>query len=168
MVGEITEVNAKMFTFEAKIEVEDTALALFKFHNGAVGSLEITTAARPIDFEASISILGSKGTIQVGGLAVNEILVYTPDKKVCKKYSEKIPDAYGFGHFELYNQIYISKTKNIKFIISEEECFKTILLLNSFYFSNEQKKNIIINKKIKSKKLGKINKKISDLYASKK
>ena len=168
LVGEVREVNSKMLTFGAKIEVEDTALALFKFDNGAAGSLEITTAARPTDFEASISILGSKGTIQIGGLAVNEILIYTPDPKICNKFSEKIPDAYGFGHYELYNQIHRSISKNKKFIISEEDCFKTILLLNAFYASNEKQKNIFINKKIESNKLGSRNEKISKLYRYKK
>ena len=168
LIGEVSEVTSKMSTLGAKIEVEDTALALFKFHNKAVGSLEITTAARPTDFEASISILGSKGTIQIGGLAVNEILIYTPDPKLCIKFSEKIPDAYGFGHYELYKQIYRSISKNKKFIISEEDCFKTILLLNAFYVSNEKNKTIIINKKIESKKLGRKNEKVAKFYQYKK
>ena len=168
LIGEVKEVSSKMLTLGAKIEVEDTGLALFKFHNGAAGSLEITTAARPNDFEASISILGSKGTIQIGGLAVNEILLYTPNPKICKKFSEKIPDAYGFGHYEFYRQIYKSISQNKSFIISENDCFKTILLLNAFYVSNEKEKKIYINKKIESKNLGKKNEKIAKLYRYKK
>lgn len=168
LIGEVKEVNSDMMTLGAKIEVEDTGLALFKFQNGAVGNLEITTAARPKDFEASISILGSKGTIQIGGLAVNEILLYTPDPKICKKYSEKIPDAYGFGHYEFYDQIFQSMSKNKKFIISENDCFKTIQLLNAFYVSNEKKKKILINKKTESKRLGRNNEKIAKLYRFKK
>jgi UDP-N-acetyl-2-amino-2-deoxyglucuronate dehydrogenase len=164
LVGEVSEVSSQMSTLGAKIEVEDTALALFKFHNKAVGSFEITTAARPKDFEASISILGSKGTIQIGGLAVNEVLIYTPDPKLCIKFSEKIPDAYGFGHYELYKQIYLNLSENKKFIISEEDCFKTILLLNAFYVSNEKKKNIFIKNDLESKKLGRKNEKIAKLY----
>ena len=168
LIGEVKEVTSNMFTLGSKIEVEDTGLALFKFHNGAVGSLEITTAARPIDFEASISILGSKGTAQIGGLAVNQILVYTPNPKICKKFSEKIPDAYGFGHYEFYNQIYKSISNNKKFVITREDCFKTILLLNAFYVSNENKKKINLHKKIESKNLGKKNEKIAKLYRFKK
>ena len=164
LVGEVKEVTTKMSTLGVKIEVEDTAQALFKFHNNAVGSLEITTSARPIDFEASISILGSKGALKIGGLAVNEILLYTPEPKICKKFSENIPDAYGFGHYELYDQIYSSIFYKKEFIISEKDCFKTILLLNSFYVSNEKNKSKTINNKIESKKLGRKNEKISKLY----
>ncbi len=164
LVGEVKEVSSNLLTLGSKIEVEDTGLALFKFLNGAVGSLEITTAARPIDFEASISILGSKGTVQIGGLAVNQIILYTPNPKICNKFSEKIPDAYGFGHYELYNQIYKSISKNKKFIISRQDCFKTILLLNAFYVSHEKRKSITINNKVESKKLGKKNEKIAKIY----
>ena len=167
LIGEVTEVYSKMSTIGVNVEVEDTALALFKFKNNAVGSMEITTAARPGDSEASISILGSKGMIQIGGLAVNEIQIYTPNQKMCKKYSEKITDAYGFGHFELYKKIYLSMLKNKSFIISKEDCFRTILLLNAFYVSNEKKKNIIIKNSLESKKLGKKNEEISKLYRNK-
>jgi UDP-N-acetyl-2-amino-2-deoxyglucuronate dehydrogenase len=168
LIGEVTEVYSKMETLGVNVEVEDTALALFKFKNNAVGSMEITTSARPRDFEASISILGSKGMVQIGGLAVNEIQIYSPDQKICSKYSEKIPDAYGFGHFELYNQIYLSMIKNRSFIISGEDCFKTILLLNAFYVSNEKKKNIVIKNNLESKKLGRKNEEISKLYRNQK
>ena len=58
LVGEPKEVYCKMKTFGAKIEVEDTAIATMVFKNGAIGTLEITTAARPIDYEASISLIG--------------------------------------------------------------------------------------------------------------
>lgn len=168
LVGEVKDVYAEMKTLGANIEVEDTALALFTFANGAVGSLEITTAARPKDFQASISILGSKGTILIGGLAVNEILTYSPDQNLCRKFSEKIPDAYGFGHYELYNQIFKSIKKNKQFVISENDCFKTISLLNAFYVSYEKKIKINVKKNLESKKLGKPNEKIAKLYRYKK
>ena len=90
-----------MKTLGAKIEVEDTAMALIEFKNGVVGTLEITTAARPKDYEASISVIGSKGLAQIGGLAINKLEIFSPKPSDTKKFSENIPDAYGFGHFEL-------------------------------------------------------------------
>ena len=35
---------------------------------------------------------------QLGGWAVNELNEFSPKKEDCKKFSEKIPDAYGYGH----------------------------------------------------------------------
>ena len=48
-------------------------MALIKFKSGALGNIEVTTAARPKDLEGSISILGEKGTIIIGGFAANKI-----------------------------------------------------------------------------------------------
>ena len=51
-----------MNTYGVSCEVEDTVVATIEFESGAVGVIEITVAARPDDFESSISILGSKGS----------------------------------------------------------------------------------------------------------
>ena len=56
-----------------KLEAEDTLVAAIKFVNGGLGTIEATTAARPEDFEASISIIGEKGIAEIGGVALNEI-----------------------------------------------------------------------------------------------
>ena len=86
--GEVRQVCCLNKTLGADIEVEDTATATIEFQCGITGSLEITTAARPIDFEASLSLVCEKGLAQIGGIAVNELQVYTPDPDSCKKNSE--------------------------------------------------------------------------------
>lgn len=60
------------------IQVEDTAAAALEFSGGAIGTLEVTTAARPIDYEASLSLVCENGLAQIGGIAVNQLQVYTP------------------------------------------------------------------------------------------
>ena len=75
--GEIKRVNCQMCTYNIDIEVENAAVSTFIFESGALGSMEITTAAYPDDFEASISIVGSKGLAKIGGLAVNELQIFT-------------------------------------------------------------------------------------------
>ena len=59
--GEVLKVSSVLRTFGADIEVEDTASAAILFEGGAIGTLEVTTAARPIDYEASISIVCENG-----------------------------------------------------------------------------------------------------------
>ncbi len=162
--GEVKSVYCKMKTMGAKIEVEDSVVGFYEFKNGSLGSLEITTAARPNDFEASISILGSKGLAQIGGLAVNNIEIFTPNFKICKKYSEKIPDAYGFGHDSIYKEVYKSLILDKEFIINSKDCLNTIKLLNSFYVSDETGKRVFVKKTKPSKRLGRKNEKIAKLY----
>tara|TARA_B100000989_G_C19530052_1_gene469104 strand:- start:2388 stop:3479 length:1092 start_codon:yes stop_codon:yes gene_type:complete len=166
--GEVKSVSSIMKTLGSKIEVEDTGLATLTFKNGSVGNLEITTAARPDDYEASISFLGTKGMAQLGGVAVNNLEIYTPDQKMCKIKSEKFPNAYGYGHLELFKKILrFYKNKKLK-VIDEIDSLRTLELLNSFYVSSEIKKTVELGKYLQSKNLGKRNERISKLYRFKK
>ena len=60
-----------MKTFGANIEVEDSVVGTLEFKNGAIGTLEVTTSARPKDYGAIISVVGSKGYAKISGLAAN-------------------------------------------------------------------------------------------------
>ena len=168
--GEIETVNCRMGALGAKINVEDTVMAIFKYKNGSLGNLEVTTAARPDDYEASISFVGSKGLAQLGGVAVNNLEIFTPDESQCKKYSDdftKLPDrgrVYGKGHIELYKDIVKDLIKGEKFYINKNDCYSSINLLHSFYSSDEKSKWIRLKDRIKSKRLGIKNDKISNLY----
>ena len=118
LFGEIKTVKSKMKTFGANIEVEDSVVGTLEFKNGAIGTLEVTTSARPKDYGAIISVVGSKGYAKISGLAANILEEYSPNAKLCKRYSEKIPDAYGYGHFKMYFDIKsdLEKKENISSI----------------------------------------------------
>ncbi len=163
--GEISQVNATMRTLGADVEVEDTIVSSFTYANDTVGSLEVTTAARPDDFEASISIVGSKGLAQIGGIAVNELQIFTPDPSACQKYSEDFSDCvYGNGHGWLYEKIYSSLSDGASFTVSRQDCLHTIRLLHAFYRSDEKSGWQDVNEDGESARLGKENEQISNLY----
>ncbi len=163
--GEVSQVNATMRTLGAEIEAEDTIVSSFTYENNAVGTLEITTAARPDDFEASISIIGSKGLAQIGGIAVNELQIFTPDEKACKENTEDFSECiYGNGHFILYKDIYLSINTGAAFSISQKDCFQSMHLLHAFYRSDEKNNWQKVNEDGESKRLGRTNNNISNLY----
>ena len=67
---------------------------------------------------------------------------FSPNPKLCKKFSEKIPDAYGFGHFKLYDDI--SKDLNYKkdnLIGLKDVQLKVNDLLNFGFLLNEPTDN---------------------------
>ena len=164
LAGDIKKVYCRMKTLGSKIEVEDSIVGNYEFNNGAIGCLEVTTAARPKDYEATISIIGSKGVAKIGGLSANIMEEFSPSPKICKSFSEKLPDAYGYGHFKFYKDVSNDFLLKRKFPISPSDCIKSIQLLNSFYISNEKKKEINVLKSSDSKKLGRKNNRISNLY----
>lgn len=162
---EVEKVAATMRTLGADIEVEDAVVATFTYPTGAIGSLEVTTAARPDDFEASLSIVGSKGLAQLGGLAVNELQVFTPDPAACAEHSEAIPDAYGFGHITVYENIVADLNGRGSFPVDHQDCLRSLNLWHSFYRSDEEGGSWIdVATAGRSSRLGRPNDAISDLY----
>jgi len=163
--GRVTRLNATMRTLGADIEVEDTVVAVMAFQSGAVGNLEVTTAARPDDFEASLSIVGSKGLAQIGGIAVNELQVFTPDPQACAEHSEDFSDCvYGNGHAAMYRDIAAHFGGARAYPVERSDALGTIRLLHAFYRSDESGGWVDVDSDHESARLGRPDDAISDLY----
>jgi UDP-N-acetyl-2-amino-2-deoxyglucuronate dehydrogenase len=168
--GEVGRVNATMRTLGANIEVEDTVVATFTYDGGAVGGLEATTAARPDDFEASLSIVGSEGLAQIGGIGVNELQIFTPDPAACAENSEDFLGiegkgaVYGYGHRQMYEDILAFFRDGTPYPVAREDCLATIRLLHAFYRSDEAGGWVDVDSTDQSTRLGRANDEISNLY----
>jgi UDP-N-acetyl-2-amino-2-deoxyglucuronate dehydrogenase len=162
--GEVDRLSAVLRTLGANIEVEDTAVANLTYQSSAVGVVEITTAARPDDFEASLSIVASKGLAQLGGLAVNELQMFTPDPDACASASEKIPDAYGFGHTTVYRDVVADLAGKQSYPVSRHDCLSSLKLLHAFYRSDETGNWVDVATAQPSERLGRQNDAVSNLY----
>ena len=65
-------------------QVEDTALAIFEYNEkNKLGLIEATNAIRPKNLEGSLSIIGEKGTVIVGGMTGEKLVEWTI-KKILK------------------------------------------------------------------------------------
>ncbi|EIO3975971.1 TPA: gfo/Idh/MocA family oxidoreductase [Vibrio vulnificus] len=102
LIGPVEKVHAITSTHR-EIEVEDTGVVNIKWRNGALGSMAVTMCTYPNNLEGSITILGEKGTVRIGGLAVNDIQEWKFDES--KDYDQEVEFAnyettsvYGFGH----------------------------------------------------------------------
>ena len=109
--GDVESVCAISAKRENKLQAEDTLAAAIELKNGGLATLELTTAARPKDIEASITITGTSGVVQIGGIALNKIeqwkFLDAPDEeeKIIKEFSEEVDNGYGVSH---YRQLKIS------------------------------------------------------------
>ena len=141
MMGSVESVMAKTTTRLVNIEVEDTAVVILKFTNGALGIIEATTCARPKDLEGSISILGERGAVEIGGFAVNKIKHWQfydyseEDDFIVKNYNQNPPDVYGFGHIEFFKDVIESIIHHKKALIDGIEGRKSLELINAIYES---------------------------------
>lgn len=110
LIGPVDSVQAMTGTLARDIEVEDTGVLNIKWRNGAMGSMNVTMLTYPKNYEGSITILGEKGTVRVGGIAVNEIQHWEFADK--QDYDDEIINAnyettslYGFGHPLYYKNV---------------------------------------------------------------
>lgn len=110
LIGPVQSVSAKTATLARDIEAEDTGAALLHFQNGAIGVLEVTMLTYPKNLEGSLTILGEKGTVKIGGTAVNrvdhwEFEDYDDDDKLVEDADTRPADVYGFGHGPYYENV---------------------------------------------------------------
>lgn len=148
MMGPVESVFAKSATALVDIECEDTAIVVLKFKNGALGIIEATTAARPVDLEGSISVLGSTGTVEIGGFAVNELKTWKfekaqpGDEAVMREYSVNPPNVYGFGHQAYYDHVVRGIHQGGPQLVDGLEGRKSLELISAIYESIETEREI--------------------------
>lgn len=110
MIGPVESLQAYTATLERDIEVEDTGVISLRWRNGALGSMNVTMLTYPKNMEGSITILGEKGTVRIGGVAVNEVQHWEfsepdPDDEGVKEASYQTTSVYGFGHPLYYDNV---------------------------------------------------------------
>jgi len=142
--GSIEKVCAAQTNALNRLEAEDTTVAILKFMSGHLGVIEATTAARPEDFEASISIVGDKGMAEVGGIALNSVErwqfteptsedIYNPEK-----YSQQVPSGYGLSHGPLIQEIVDRLNRGqIEAPITGSDAVPAVQLVHALYRSVE-------------------------------
>lgn len=117
MGDEIEEIyGATRQQFHNYLEAEDVGMAIIKFKNGAIGTIEGTTNVYPKNLEETLYIFGEKGTVKIGGTSTNNIDVWDfadeneADSKN-KGLQEETSNVYGNGHTSLFADV-IDAIKN--------------------------------------------------------
>jgi UDP-N-acetyl-2-amino-2-deoxyglucuronate dehydrogenase len=154
LLGPVKSVFAKKDTIAHQIEIEDIAIALLKFKSGAYATLEFTICTYPKNLECSISILGSKGTIKIGGLAANELEIWEVEKLPRPVLSSCLPpNVYAKGlyqgscpnHIFVYqNIVKYYKGDKSAFVTNGYEARKSLEIVEAIYRSAEKDKEIFL------------------------
>ncbi len=75
LFGDIKDIQAKFNDFNHKelTEFEDSGFVNFNFTNGGMGCINYSTAVWNTNLESSITIIGSKGSVKVGGQYMDKV-----------------------------------------------------------------------------------------------
>lgn len=92
------------------LECEDVGMAVVKFKNGAVGTIEGTVNVYPKNLEETLYLFGETGTVKIGGKSTNNIDVWdfadeSEDDQANKGLQEQTSNVYGNGHTSLYADV---------------------------------------------------------------
>jgi predicted dehydrogenase len=151
-MGKPKRISGMTGTLNHKIEIEDTGSIQVEFANKAIGSINYTTCATKKNFEGSITLIFSKGTIKIGGEYINTIEYFevegVNDYKL--ENTETKPNDYGTyrGSMSNHDQVFkdimerTNKSKSQSFLASNDESIDTIRFVEMALKSSASKKQI--------------------------
>lgn len=75
LFGDIKNIQGRFADFNHKelTDFEDSGMVNFEFRNGGMGSLNYSTSVWDKNMESSMTVIGSKGSVKIGGQYMNEV-----------------------------------------------------------------------------------------------
>lgn len=126
-------VQAERARFSRPIEMEDFGAALVRFENGTVGIIEGTANVYPSNLEETLSVFAEKGTIVLGGMAVNKILTWRVEDFPEPEAGEEVKNVYGRGHLPLYEDYFAAIEEKREPLVSGREGRDSLALVRAIY-----------------------------------
>ena len=158
-MGNVETVRSFAATRLVDIETEDTGVAIMRYSSGALGVVEATTATRPKDLEGSISILGEKGSVVIGGFFMNELVTWSfADKQpiddiVLTQFGKNPSDfAYNLGEYLKGVVAAVRGTKPA--LVDGLEGRKSLELITALYESVETNADVQVHFRARKCRLG--------------
>ena len=129
--------------FHDYLEAEDVGMAVVKFKNRAVATIEGTTNVYPRNLEETLYLFGETGTVKLGGTSTNNIDVWqfadeTEADRQNKGLEEATSNVYGNGHTSLYADVIDAIEKNRKPYVDAEAGRNALELVLAVYKSQKE------------------------------
>jgi predicted dehydrogenase len=158
-MGYVESVRSMASTRLVNIEAEDTGVAVMRFGSGALGVLEATTATRPKDLEGSISILGEKGSVVIGGFFMNELTTWNfqdpePIDDVVFEEFGRNPKDLGYNHGEYLRGVIASIRSRKSGLVDGLEGRRSLELITAIYESIETEADVQLRFRPRKCRLG--------------
>lgn len=124
-----------------KIETEDSACINMLFKKNILCSISSTMLVNQENYEGSITIIAEKGTIKIGGMALNKIVKWNINKKEMsvknkKKLNYNLKSVYGSGHKHIYQEIYKSLNNLKSKAVMGNDGIMSVKLIDELYKRN--------------------------------
>lgn len=135
MGSDIKSIYGLIRKYNSPREAEDFGAAILEFNDNKIGIIEGAVDVYPKNLEEKLSIFGEKGTVVIGGLAVNTIETWRFENEDIIEDRNDPPTVYGFGHIKLYDDFYDSVINNRKPYITADDGKKSVEIILGIYKS---------------------------------
>jgi UDP-N-acetyl-2-amino-2-deoxyglucuronate dehydrogenase len=110
LIGPVESVQAMTATLGRNIEVEDSAVLNLRWRSGALGSMSVSMLTYGQNYEGSITVIGEKGTVRLGGVAVNRVEKWefeepAEEDRLVVDAGYEPASVYGNGHVCYYRNV---------------------------------------------------------------
>jgi UDP-N-acetyl-2-amino-2-deoxyglucuronate dehydrogenase len=149
LIGPVESVMTYTATLARNIEVEDSGVVALRWRSGTLGTVNVSMLTYPKNMEGSITILGEKGSVRVGGVAVNEIQTWefsevrAEDAEIANS-SYQTTSVYGFGHALYYDNVIKTLRGEALAETDGREGLKSLELLIAMYASARDGKRVTL------------------------
>jgi predicted dehydrogenase len=139
LMGNVKSVFSYAGTMAHQIEIEDTCVAVMNFKNRALGSIEASTITYPANLEGSISIFGEYGSVKIGGVALNEKVIWKLPEESTEHQGNPFQtlqnNIYGEGHKKTIANMVNSLMHGASLVVDGEEGKKSLIIIDAIYKS---------------------------------
>ncbi len=147
LIGSVESVQSYTATLARNIEAEDSGVVAIKYRSGALGTMNVSMLTYPKNLEGSLTIIGDKGTVRIGGVAVNKIDHWEfedkrPEDDGVTEASYATTSVYGFGHPLYYANVIETLQGKCEPLTDGREGLKSLELLIAIYMSARDGKKI--------------------------
>jgi len=147
LFGEPASVRARTATLAREIEVEDTGTLTVEWREGGLGSMSVTVLTYPENFEASVTVVGERGTVRLGGAACDTIEHWTfaDERPVDDRIAEVNRETrrfYGSGHSVFYDNVFDVLRRGATPDSDSEDGLDSLELIAAAYRSAEEGRRV--------------------------
>ena len=149
LIGPVESVMSYTATLARNIEVEDSGVVSLRWRSGALGTVNVSMLTYPKNMEGSITVLGEKGSVRVGGVAVNEIKMWEFSERRAEdaeivNVNYQTTSVYGFGHALYYDNVIKTLRGEALPETDGREGLKSLELLIAMYLSARDGKRVTL------------------------
>lgn len=147
----VKSVFAYTATLAHQMEAEDAGVVVVKFENGALATIEGSTVTYPQNLEASVALFGEKGSLKVGGTALNRKVFWKiageieHEKELLTREEVDPPSVYGASHRHVIEDMIQAVEENREPQTNGAEGRKSLVLVNAMYESAQTGQEVFLS-----------------------